>query len=60
MADPLHLRNKEKYVAEGIMRFAQALIHQHHADATTVMTYLAREIKQNLNLIEVNDTNRNR
>ncbi len=53
-------KNKEKSVAEGIMGFADALILQHHADETKVLTYLAKDIKVKINLIEGNDSNRNR
>ena len=53
-------KNKEKSVAEGIMGFADALILQHHADETKVLTYLAKDIKVKINLIEGNDSNRTR
>ena len=53
-------KNKEKAVAEGIMTFAEALTKQHFADEQTVLTYLQKEIKVRLNLIEGNDPNRNK
>ena len=53
-------KNKEKAVAEGIMTFAEALIGQHFADTQTVLTYLQKEIKVKLNLIEGNNPKRNK
>lgn len=57
---PFIPKNKEKYVAGGIMNFAESLIYQHHADETVVLTYLAKEIKVKLNLLEGNDPSRNK
>ena len=54
------IKDKNKYVAEGIMKFAQALISQHFADEASVYTYIRKLCKERLNLIEGADATRNK
>lgn len=54
------IKDKNKYVADGIMKFAGALIKQHFADETSVLTYVQKLCKERLNLIEGSDPSRNK
>mgnify|MGYP001470881922 CR=1 FL=1 len=53
-------KNKEKYVAQGIITFAKALCNEHHADLTTVLTHLQHECKVLINIHESSHPERNK